>query len=254
MKQASEKPKQRDGMFRSAEVLGTIGNDLVPLTVQVTNKECYQLHGYDHYVNRLSLRKRLGLVAFGELQQKFGREPSEPELKQHLHNSYNAGVAPIAFKGWKDRGKRNYLADEELVVAAAFTAIATGQESLILTRDTDIFEQFIKLMHMLLADYACFRFALVHHANPVDAPMFPLAIEGEGRLNPCIDGDEVQQIIISHNDVSRLPPYEYTPVHAYCVLLGNDYIDPKVSIAAFCLENGDGRVVGHEDGNGWQEH
>jgi hypothetical protein len=73
------------------------------------------------------------------------------------------------------RGFRHSQADEELVVTAVFTAIATGRETLIQTRDTDVFEQFAKLMHLLSADYAAFRYAEVHFHNPDGCPMFPFA-------------------------------------------------------------------------------
>ena len=49
-------------------------------------------------------------------------------------------LGPIAFKGWKGQGKRNYLADEELVVSAVITAIMTGESTTILTWDNDLLD------------------------------------------------------------------------------------------------------------------
>ena len=225
-----------DELFRVKEVLGFVGYDLTPFSVAVANKECYAPFGYEYYVNLLSLRKRLGVLAYSDLEKRLARLPTEPEFKQFLHKNYDQGLASIAFKGWKDRHKRNSLADEELVVTAALTAIATGRETIILTRDTDVFEQYVKLMHMLSADYACYRYAEAHYHNPEGCPLFGLDIPQERAASFGLRGKELHQVILPAREMDRLWPESFTPVHAYCVLVGNHCLDPRVSIGAFCLE------------------
>ncbi len=223
---------------RKTQVLGSVGHKLIPYTVGVANKAALNAFGYDYYVGMLSLRKKLGIAESRKLRTDLGREPTEQEMRNHLHNKFHPRIAPIAFKGWKDQGKRNFLADEELVVTAVLTAVVGCSDNLILTWDTDVFDQFTKLAELMSADYACFRWAEVHAQSPDGCPMFPMAIPADG--SGCQDafaGNELHHIVISSSDVEQLPPSVfYTPVQVYCVLLGNNCIDPKMSTAAFCFE------------------
>jgi hypothetical protein len=234
LKACLAKAASSERAFRTVDVLGTIGHTLAPFRVGVANKACLA-HGYDYYVKLLSLRKLLGVVAHRECTGQLGRAPTESEFKQHLHKAHGPILAPIAFKGWQNHGKRNYLADEELVVTAVFTAIATGRETLILTRDTDVFEQFTKLLHLLTCDYESFRFAEVHHHDPNGCPMFPFAVP-EGADSFGFEGNVIEHVVMPEPELDHLWPSSYTPVHTYCVLVGNTCVEPKISVAAFCLE------------------
>ncbi|MEZ6090307.1 MAG: hypothetical protein R3C05_20220 [Pirellulaceae bacterium] len=133
------------------------------------------------YVNVLSIRKRLGIRVARELSAKLNRIPTENEMRRELQRQSDERVAPLAFKGWKDQSKRNFSADEELVVSAAINAIMSGETTVILTRDTDVFEQFAKLMEILTSNYMCYRFGLVRHFN-TDISMHKLAVaHGNGK-------------------------------------------------------------------------
>ncbi len=229
-------PVTEGGCYRVAKVLGTVSNTLVPFSLAIADKNSLKRFGYDYYVNLLSVRKRLGIAVARELQGKRGRAPTDAELKVHLNNRYHPRIASIALKGWKDQGKRNYLADEELVVTAALTAILSGTETLTLTWDTDVFDQFAKLMECLAADYACFRFSEVLYHNPdgcltqqMDVPRAPKSRFG-------FVGDKVEHVVMPYAGAERLPPSDYTPVQSFCVLLGNNCVEPKVSTVKFCLE------------------
>jgi len=237
--EAAELPVQ--SLFRSTRVMGPVGNVLADFTVAVAERSRFQQFGYDYYVNMLSLRKRLGIAAYSELQDRLGREPSEPELKCHLNNEYHARVSSLAFKGWKDREKRNYLADEELVVTAVMTAVVTGRDTIILTRDTDVFDQFAKLIELLVADYWCHRFADVRYLNPVGCPMYPMKFPPELGEEYGLLGDSFEHVVVPQEEVDALPPYRASRVNAYCFLLGNSCLDPKISEAGVCLE----REMGH---------
>jgi hypothetical protein len=236
LRQCAASPIQTGSLYRVHNVLGAIGYDLVPFSVAIADKGRFRPYGYDYYVNLLSLRKRLGLVVFRELQNKLGRAPTEQELKQHLNNKYHPSAANIAFKGWKDQGKRNYLADEELVVTAVLTAIVIGKETLVLTWDTDVFDQFTKLVQTLSSNYTCFRVSEVHFHNPEDCPMWPMEIQQDPNVEIGFEGKTIHHVVLPESEKDQLWPQSFTPVHAYCVLLGNNCVEPKVSIAAFCLE------------------
>jgi hypothetical protein len=222
--------------YRFARVLGSIGHELVPFSVAIADKDRLKPFGYDHYVNMLSVRKRLGIAVARELQAKLGRDPTDLEVKQHVHNKYHPRLGDLAAKGWKDRGKRNYLADEELVVTAVLTAILSGVETLILTWDTDVFDQFTKLVEVLASDYICFRFSEAHYLNPAGCPMFSMEFQASEAREFGFREGALQYVLVPETECERLPPYSFTSVHAYCVLLGNNCLDPKISTAAFCLE------------------
>jgi hypothetical protein len=229
-------PISEGGCYRVASVLGTVGSALAPFSIAIADKSSFKQFGYDYYVKLLSLRKKLGVVVARELRTSLGRDPTDEQLKQHLHNKYHPRIATIAFKGWKDQLKRNYLADEELVVTAALTAILSGTETLILTWDTDVFDQFAKLMELLAQDYICFRFSECHFHNPEGYPLFPLDISADSSDDFPFVGNSIKHAVFAYQDGEGLPPYAFTPVHAYCVLLGNHHLAPKISTAAFCLE------------------
>lgn len=42
--------------------------------------------------------------------------------------------------------------------------------------------------------------------------------------------------MLPQTEMDRLWPQRHTPVHVFCVLVGNTWLDPKVSVAGFCLE------------------
>lgn len=222
-----------DSPFRGADVLGLICNRFHPFHVAIQIRSEMLGYGYEHYVNLLSVRKRLGIRVGNQLTEELGREPTDSELKCRLHQDFDARSLPIAFKGWKDRGKRNFMADEELVVSAFITAIMTGQHTLVLTRDTDVFDQFNKLFELLVSDYYCYRFGAALHANPSGLPMqsFPGSAMDIGILD-CQDA-----LMIPKSEVERLPPSNFHPVHIFCALVGNTCVDPRISLAGVCLEH-----------------
>jgi hypothetical protein len=217
-----------DGPCRIANVLGLVFNRFQHFNVAILRKAEMLAYGYDYYVQLLSVRKRIGIrIAMG-LAAEQGREPTDAEMKTRLQRDFDERVASIAFKGWKDQAKPNFMADEKLVVSAVVTAIVTGQPTLILTRDNDVFDQFTKLFELIIPDYYCYRFAEVLYHNP-DAPMFPDEFEQDGIKF-------IDSVVLPRDEVDRLPPYEYKPVHAYCALVGGPCTDPKISLAGYCLE------------------
>lgn len=225
-----------NGPLMRATTLGVICGSLHQFNVAVLTRALMQSYGYEHYVSLLSVRKRVGIRVANELSTEMQREPTDEEVRNRLHHICHPRVSPIAFKGWKDRGKRNYMADEELVVSAVVNASMTGQTTTILTRDTDVFEQFTKLCEMVTADYKCFRFGEVRFYNPDGMPMGEIPIPPTSMKEHGFLGESVENIVMPDYEADRLPPYEHDPVHCFCVLVGNTCEDPKVSIAGYCLE------------------
>lgn len=132
--------------------MANIGHQLNPKKVGILDKVSMSEYGLDYYVSLLSIRKREGIRVARQLEQKLGRDPYDAEVRNELQRVLDERITPLAFKGWKDQGKRNFTADEELVVSAAINSIMTGETGIVLTRDNDVFEQFAKLMEALTAN------------------------------------------------------------------------------------------------------
>ena len=186
-------------------------------------------HGYDHYVTRLKLRKLLGVVVAREMETTLGRKVDERELGDELVRRFDARNAQIALKGWKDFGKPNYTADEELVVTAFLTAVLTGCETMILTRDTDIQDQFVRLVYMMLGDYHAHLFGEVaaDPANAVPLKRMPLP---PNAANSLFNDDHIMHFVMPERDVHKLPPPACRPVHVHCYVLGNHQPDLKITL------------------------
>ncbi len=224
-----------DQLFRRADVLGAYGTELQPYGVVICNNAAYLPHGYQHYLDLLGLRKLIGNVVYQALSVKLNRPATEAELKQDLNKNF-PGFERLAFKGWKEYGKPNYFADEELVMTAVFTALAMEREALVLTRDTDVFEQFCNLMQMLSADYAAWRVGESIHHQPDFYSLKAVATSPHKLLKEGFSDDVIQEIVLPHEVMQILSPREFTPIHVHCVLIGNNTDEPKVSISSFCLE------------------
>lgn len=228
--------ENRNGPLSYDTVLGEICGDLKEFHVGLLDKAAMLKFGYQHYVDLLSVRKRLGVRHAAKLRVTLGREPSDAELRNSLRREHGERVAPIAFKGRKDFGKRNFVADEELVVSAVIQAIAIGETTVILTRDNDVFEQFTKLVEIITSDYMCYRFGELRHHKPEGIPMSKLEIKTDSSQDHGFIGDYIESVLISQRGTEELPPYKYNPVHCFCVLVGNTPDEPKISIAGYCLE------------------
>jgi hypothetical protein len=105
---------------------------------------------FDYYVGLLSLRRRALVLAAADFRREHGRDP-EPAKR-----------SPLA--DWVQRkfGERGRLlatkpagaqTDEALVYLAVEHAITTGRQTLILTRDADVEEQFFKLLWLIDSHY-----------------------------------------------------------------------------------------------------
>ena len=222
--------------FRWGHVMASIGQQLNPKHVGVMDRRSMSEYGFNYYVDLLSIRKRHGIRVARQLNEKLGRPPEEVEMHNELQRVCDERIAPLGFKGWQDHGKRNFTADEELVVSAAINAVMTGQTSTILTRDNDVFEQFAKLMEALTGNYMCFYFGLARHFHSENVPMKAIPVNSPPGSVELFLGPSIENIVIPEKESRNLLPDSYTPVHCFCVLVGNTCDDPKVSIAGYCLE------------------
>ena len=194
----------------------------------------------EYYVFLLGLRKRLVRVEEIKFEDKHGRPPNEREvakLKQKLHEEIGPRGYVLARKGAEKTGSPDIYADEVLVTLAMMTAIMSGQQVVIMSKDEDIQEQFYKLQWlldthyrgMLLADlYASDPLSFRIHGVPTDIPDVSDMFTGEDKL--LIERSE--QLL---EDI--LPPsFESVPI--YCWTLGE-----KLSEMTFVAEREMSRLL-----------
>lgn len=190
--------------------------------------------GFTHYRDLLLARKLVGKKVADELRLRLGREPTEEEVRRELRPLVGERGERLAIKGWRDFGKRNYAADEDLVVMAVLGAILTGRDTLILTWDTDLQEQFTKLLTTISADYHAYLVgeSLAYHRTPRQKMPVPPGRKGEVPIT-----DDVTECVgISADEVLRFRPSRFHPAVCACCLLGNHKDDLRVTYAEFCAE------------------
>ena len=133
--------------------------------IDTTNSE--KIAAAEYYLNLLYLRKRLIRLAVGRFEHEYGRQPTNADLKSIRDRLHNLEVGPrgyvLAKKGDAENASPNRFTDETLVVAAVTTSLYESRETVILTKDQDVLEQFYKMQYLvdthyrglLLADRYC---------------------------------------------------------------------------------------------------
>ncbi|WP_397568350.1 hypothetical protein [Schlesneria sp. T3-172] len=129
----------------------------------------YKQHAYNYYISLLLLRKLKGKQWAIEFEQINGRLPTKeeffPGFKQ-TDRTFGDRAARMAWKGFCDYEKDNYAADEQTVVMAVLHGLMTGRETMILTRDHDLMDQFYKLIFLIDTHYRSMLFASKYVADP----------------------------------------------------------------------------------------
>jgi hypothetical protein len=125
---------------------------------------------YNYYMNLLAMRKLLITIEVELFEQEHGRKPSEDErvgLLRSLHESYGPRPYRLAKKS---EGKSENVTEEEVVYLAFEHALRTGTQTVVITRDADLQEQFYKLQYLIEMHYRSYLmaedfFAIHRHTN-----------------------------------------------------------------------------------------
>jgi hypothetical protein len=181
-----------------------------------------QRNAYVHYVNLLSYRKKLYSLVEYQFERDHGRPPGpqdEDEVRAKLQRDYGDRAYLLAKKGRAGSGKTpTYYTDEEVVYAAVASALRSGRETVILTRDEDLLDQFYRLMYLIDSHYRSMLIADVYLENL-----------GSLRTHPMPSGRDFSDVFSGRNDVlversMDLPndvlPKTFAPVPIHCWLIG----------------------------------
>jgi hypothetical protein len=105
---------------------------------------------FDYYMALLLMRRRVMNLARWAFQREHGRDP-EPDEVQRLANEVQRRFGERGrLLATKPVGNQT---DEALVYLAVEHALTTGKQTLILTRDADVEEQFFKLLWLIDTHY-----------------------------------------------------------------------------------------------------
>jgi hypothetical protein len=105
---------------------------------------------YEYYTSLLRLRRAVGAASVNIFRKTHGRDPDADEARELLAEiQKNLGERGRLLAGKPSQ----VLTDEALVYLAVTHAIRTGRQTMVLTRDADVEEQFLKLLWLLETHY-----------------------------------------------------------------------------------------------------
>jgi hypothetical protein len=98
----------------------------------------------EYYVALLSDRKQRAHQIVKGFISKNGRPPNDKELQKLWQQHGNERDFHLLRKGYTDLAKPNFFADEDVIVTATMIAVLGGCDTVVLTRDADLLDQFDK--------------------------------------------------------------------------------------------------------------
>jgi len=191
-------------------------------------------HGYDYYLRLLTLRKMMGPLASAVLTKKLGRAPTQEEFHAEVQSQFGERGYLLAKKGLEAQNSANRLTDEQLVVTAMLTAILKGSEVVIVTRDPDVLEQYAKLCTLMKEHYRAMLIAERYAANPTAYAFKEVPLLHEN-LRARFSGDSVLEFETRDREFNPLPR-KFHFVMIYCLLIGGESDNMKVTVSSFCAE------------------
>jgi hypothetical protein len=198
----------------------------------------YLDHGYQFYFNLLAVRRLIGLELAAELRLPATLDAMTAELMRRFGDRGYLVSREVFTKGTK----ANFLADEQMIVMAALTALCTGHETVILTWDTAIQEQFRKLWHLMASDYVDYCTGEVV-SRTMDITQVK-ELKNESGHEHLIVPDKVKAFLVPTAGFhERVLPPNPSPVLSICLTVGGElksggkikYL--RVTPDAFCAES-----------------
>jgi hypothetical protein len=174
-------------------------------------------------------------MATSILTTRFGRAPTNDEFLAEVQGQFGIRGLHMAKKGVEAASSPNVLNDEQLVLMAILTAITRGTEVFIITRDTDVLEQYYKALILMKEHYRAMQFAELYAANPDRMALREAPVTDDGVHVPEFTGSSVLQLETTDLEFNPLPP-GFTFVNVYCLVLGRGQSDMKVTYCCFCAE------------------
>lgn len=193
--------------------------------------EDFASHGWEYYLTLLGLRKAMGPAAKSILAKQLGRAPTQDELNAEAHQHFGERGALLARKGLSVEDPSNALTDEKLILAAVFTAILRGTETFVVTRDPDLLEQYYKVLCLMKEHYRSMLVAEKYASDSYVMEFYEVPAEEDGLFT----GSSYLRYETTDVEFNPLGPHFHF-VNIYCLLLGGDASDLKLTSCVFCAE------------------
>jgi hypothetical protein len=200
-----------------------------------SSNEDYAKHGYGYYTSLLALRKMMGPLSKAGLTKELGRMPTNDEFLAKVQRQFGRRGFLIAQKGLQAADSTNKLTDEHLVVTAILTAIMSGKEVFIISRDNDVLEQYFKVLCLMKEHYRAMLVAERYAASHGALPFKEVPVQNDGEHVPEFSGASCLRFETTDAEFNPLPA-TFHFVNIYCFLLGGGPSDMKATYASFCAE------------------
>lgn len=199
----------------------------------------FQKWGYEHYMNLLSLRRRIGEKVWKEVL-KTDPDASIEDFHALLQKRYGDRGLLVAKAVKKGQSVPKHIADEEILVMAFISSVLLHCPTRIITRDVAIQDQFHKLGTLMETDYRSFAaaYGIANYRK-----RYRLRTCAKSRRDKGNVGDywsksgKIKYIEFRKDDFDEefLPP-DPTFVPSDLVLIGGSKNDLTMSGTAFLLE------------------
>ncbi len=185
-----------------------------------------QQQAFIHYTNLLAMRKRT--MSWGEIEfeRRHGRSATEAdadEVRSLVQRATGERGFLFAKKGAEERRRtgRISFADEELVYTAVAHALHSGRQTIILTKDEDLLDQFYRLTSLIDTHYRSMLIAAVYEANFASFRTYPIPHRDEWAEAFVKDSG----VLVERPDAlpNEVLPSSFNFVAISCWLIGERY-------------------------------
>jgi hypothetical protein len=166
------------------------------------------------YVQLLGFRKKVVKILGNTLYAELGREATPTELQQRVQTVVQDRGLTLAQKGEKAYGTPNFQTDEAALVGAVVSAVSTGRETTVLTRDSDMVEQFYKLMYLIDTHYRSRAIGAAYLKQPLNFIESPLPT-GMPYFDTCFRSGKLISLPVAASERFLSSDHEFVMVHVH---------------------------------------
>jgi hypothetical protein len=191
--------------------------------LEFSRNDMIRINYCEYYSNLIGMRKNGFGLANSIFIETHGRPPMTQELSSYSKDIFGLRAQLLARKGANAKVPTHRYNDEAFVVTAIVDAICTGRETVILTSDEDVYDQFFKLNWLIDTHYRSMLLAEQYEANPEKFPLIHTLIDNDRR---AFEG-EVLLLSKPSNTLKEVLPKEYKELSqntfaknwGFCILL-----------------------------------
>jgi hypothetical protein len=194
-----------------------------------------------YYMALLIARKLLWGFVSDQFLEERGSQPTDAEVEGTIRRCFGERGYQRAKKGRETLGSATFAADEQLVLYAFLHALLFGTETVILSGDKDIEDQFYKMQWLLDTHYRSMLFAEKWAKGEIDLPSQSLDIAGG--LSRAFQGNDAIVVTGRSANLHEVLPERFTPSILYNWLVTGPAENLRMYPISLCLEQEMRRVL-----------